>query len=122
MGDDQHRTVGQLMVDHVKDGILRRKVEVRRRFVQNIEVRVFQKGPGQSDALFLTAGQAVAGLLQVGVILQRQLADELMGIRLLGRLFDFFQRRVRARNADIVKDGLAEKLNVLRYVGNGAAD
>lgn len=118
VGDDQHRAVCKLVVDHIKDGILCAKVQTAGGFVQNIEVRILQEGPGQCKALLLTAREAVAGFLQIGVVLQRQLADELVGICLLGSGLDLIEAGFRSGNADVVVDGLAEQLDVLGDIGD----
>ena len=47
VGDNQHRAVCKLVVDHIKDGILCAKVQTAGGFVQDIEVRILQEGPGQ---------------------------------------------------------------------------
>ena len=121
VGYDQHGPVGQLLVDHVEDQILGGKVQIARGLVQDVQAGILQEGTRQCNALLLTAGQAVAGFLQVGVVLQRQMADELMGIGLLGGLLHFLHGGIHAGNADVVVDRLAEQLNVLRHIGNGAA-
>ena len=70
---DQHRTVSQLVIDHIKDGILCTKVQAGGRFIKDVKARILQERTGQCNALLLTTGQAVAGFLQIGVVLQRQL-------------------------------------------------
>ena len=55
VGDDQHRAVCKLVVDHIKDGILCAKVQTAGGFVQDIEVRILQESAGQCKALLLTA-------------------------------------------------------------------
>ena len=122
VGDDQHRAVCKLVVDHIKDGILCAKVQTAGGFVQNIEVRILQEGAGQCKALLLTAREAVAGFFQIGVVLQRQLADELVGVCLLGSGLDLIEAGFRSGNADVVVDGLAEQLDVLGDIGDGTAD
>ena len=122
VGDDQHRAVCKLVVDHIKDGILCAKVQTAGGFVQDIEVRILQESPGQCKALLLTAREAVAGFFQIGVVLQRQLADELVCVGLLGRLPYLIEGSLGAGDADILEDRLAEQLNVLRDIGNTAAD
>ena len=44
-----------------------------------------------------------------------------MGIGLLGSLFHFLHGGIHAGDADVVVDGLAEQLDVLRHIGNGTA-
>ena len=122
VGDDQHRAVCKLVVDHIKDGILCAKVQTAGGFVQNIEVRILQEGPGQSQTLLLAAREAVAGFLEVGIVLQRQLPDELVGICLFGSGLDLIEAGFRSGNADVVVDGLAEQLDVLGNIGDGTAD
>ena len=122
MGDDQHRAVCKLVVDHIKDGILCAKVQTAGGFVQDIEVRILQEGPGQRQTLLLAAREAVTGFLEVGVVLQRQLPDELVGICLFGSGLDLIEACLRSGNADVVVDGLAEQLDVLGDIGDGTAD
>ena len=122
MCHDQHRTVSQLVIDHIKDGILCTKVQAGGRFIKDVKARILQERTGQCNALLLTTGQAVAGFLQIGVVLQRQLADELVCVGLLGRLPYLIEGSLGAGDADILEDRLAEQLNVLRDIGNAAAD
>ena len=66
MCHDQHRTVSQLVIDHIKDGILCAKVQTAGGFVQDIEVRILQEGPGQlADRQYNTyleeAGNGLSG-------------------------------------------------------------
>ena len=119
---DQHRTVSQLVIDYIKDGILCTKVQAGGRFIKDVKARILQERTGQCNALLLTTGQAITGFLQIGVVLQRQLADELVCVGLLGRLPHLIEGSLGAGDADILEDRLAEQLNVLRDIGNAAAD
>lgn len=93
---DQHRTVSQLVIDHIKDGILCTKVQAGGRFIKDVKARILQERTGQCNALLLTTGQAAFAFLQIGVVLQRQLADELMCVGLLGRLPYLIEGRLGA--------------------------
>ena len=37
---DQHRTVSQLVIDHIKDGILCTKVQAGGRFIKDVKARI----------------------------------------------------------------------------------
>ena len=118
---DQHGTICKLVVDHVEDQVFGREVQIAGGLIQNVEVGVLQESACQRDALLLAAGKAVACFLQIGIVLQGQVTDEVVGVRFLGGLLHFVQRCVHAGNTDVVVDGLAEQLNVLRHIGDSAA-
>ena len=122
VGHDQHGTISQLIVDHIEDGVFGTKIEAAGRFIKDIEVGIFQERASHRNALFLTTGEAVAGFFQISVVLQRQLADKLVGVCLFGGSLDLVDGRVRLGDPDVIIEGLAEKLHVLGHVGNRAAD
>ena len=84
-------------------------------FVEQEQRRVFQHGPGDGDALALTARQAHAALAQKGVVVIRQRHDELVRKRRMRCRSDFIVAGVGAAVADVLERAGREHHRVLRH-------
>ena len=95
VGDDDRGPVTRKLFQHLVDQLLALQIDLAGRFVQDQNRRIAQDGPGQRDALALSAGEFASLGTDVGIVamLQPRL-DELVGMSLLGRLDHVLTSRV----------------------------
>ena len=79
VGDDEGGAVFHHFGHGLLDQLFRFRVQRGGGFVENEDLRFFQHGPGDGDALALAVGQEDAALADHGLVLQRQFGDEIGG-------------------------------------------
>ncbi len=92
------------LLDRLLHEALGLRVEGRGGLVENQHWRILEDGAGDRQPLALAAGEPHAAVPDLGVVAERQLADELVGVRgagrgaerLVGRLADRRRRCWRA--------------------------
>ena len=84
-------------------------VQRRSSFVEEEDFRIADEGAGDGDALLLTAAEHGPSLAHHRLVLERQLADEVVGVGLFGSAFDIVLRESRLSVADVGRDGRAEE-------------
>lgn len=89
-------------------------VERRSGFVENDDRRVLEEGPSNADALSLASGQLHPTLTHNCIIALGQRLDEAIAVGGLGGCKDFFVRRIRPPEPDVVHHGAVEESNFLR--------
>ena len=67
VGNDKDRTIGHQVVDRLLNDCLRLVIQSGGRLVQNNNRRIFDKGTGNGNTLFLTAGEQNAALADFGI-------------------------------------------------------
>ena len=115
VGDDEGGPADHQFIQRVLHQALAFRIQGGGRFVQDQNAGVLQNGPGDGDALALTAGKLAAALADLGFVAVRQLQDEVMGIGRLGRRHHFLPGRIQAPVKDVFKNGRAEQDGVLRH-------
>ena len=86
-------------------------------FIQEYHGSVLHHGPGDGDALLLTAGERRAALTDHGVIPFRQGLDKVVAAGLL-RCFDhILHRRFRLSETNVVCNGIMEQIYALKDEG-----
>ena len=73
--------------------------------VEDQDLGLLQKGPGDAQPLLLAAGDVAAALLDPGVVLVGKLLDELVGLRQAAGLKHLLVGGVGVAPAEIVLDG-----------------
>ena len=86
--------------------------------IQNEDFRLFQKGARNTQTLLLTAGNIGTALFDPGVILVRELLNELVGLGQAAGLFYLGICCVGITPAEIVLDGTGKQYVFLENYGN----
>lgn len=94
---------------------LRRVIQRRSRFIQNEYGRIFQKGAGYGNALFLSARKFYATLARGRIIAFGQALNIVVYVRLFSRFRNLRVRRPEISERDIFAYGAVEKKNVLLH-------
>ena len=119
--DDKHRAALHQAVHALLDQRLGAGVDARRGLVQNQHRRVGDGGAGDGQQLALSLAQVCAVARHHCVVALRQAADEGVGVRNFGRLFNFRLRRVQLAEADVVRHRAGEQVGVLQDNAQRAA-
>ena len=114
MGDDDHRPAFDHGGQRLLDGSLRRGVEARRRFVEDDHGGVGERDAGDADELALPRGEADAARLHVGLEPVRKRGEPLERADLLERVANLVVGRLRVRKPNVVGEGAAEEVPLLR--------
>ena len=101
------------LLKRVEDQRLRRRIQSRRRLVEDQDRGVADDRPRDGDSLLLAAGQRDASLADHRVVAFRQLTNEHVGIRQLGSANDLTARRLGSAVGDVLPHGPAEEQRVL---------
>src|SRR5690349_15245641 len=78
MRDDQRRAPRRKLIERLLDCRFRRRIERRRRLVENEDRRVLEENPSDSHALLLTARQLHAALADDGIKSSRKPRNHLL--------------------------------------------
>ena len=81
--------------------------------VENVDCGVFGDGTGDTEALFLAAGEVGAGLGDFGVIFLVELVDKLGGFGYSGGSFHLLVGDVGGTVLDVASDGAGEEVGTL---------
>ena len=117
MGDDQH---GLVPDEPGKRGLNQRlvlHVQGRRGLVQKDDGRVFQKCPGDGNALALAAGKLAAVFSDAGVPALRQLFGKFVHVGQPRGRQDFLVGGVFVADADVFQDGVVKQGDILKDDG-----
>ena len=114
MRHDQHRPVAPEPLDRVADEGLARRIEMRRRLVEDDQPRTGEERASQGDALALAATEPCPVLPDRCLVPARQRGDERVGARFPGGLAQRLVRCVRSREPDVVRDAAVEEVRPLR--------
>ena len=93
------------------------RVHVGGGFVQNDDRRILHDGPGNGDALALAAGKRAACLADDGVKALRQCHDKVVAPRLLCSGLHLLHGGIGLSEANVVGDGVREKIGPLEHEG-----
>ena len=113
--DDDRRSSVPHLLDCPAQGIFAFGVEAGIRLIQNDEPRIAEKGSRQAQALPLPAGQPHAALADIGLVALGKPHDRFMQPH-HGSGGDHIIRRSLLQAGDVVPDGAAKKLDVLRKI------
>ena len=102
VGDHQRRAAGHQPRQSLLDQVLALGVQRAGGLVQQQDRRIGEQGAGDGQALALTAGQAEAGVAQMGLLALRQALDELVGMRRARRRFHVGLAGVETSVTDVV--------------------
>ena len=111
--DQQRRSPFRRRPDRLLDFVLGGAVDGAGAVVQDQDRRVGDEGARQRQTLTLPAAQRDAALPDDRLVAFGEAQDELVRLRLLRRLLDFFLRRFRFAEANIVGNRPAEQENIL---------
>ncbi|MNN44008.1 hypothetical protein D3C81_1582760 [compost metagenome] len=95
------------------------QVECRSGLVKNQHLGVLQENTRYGDTLLLSSRQLHSAFPDLGVIPVRQLHDEIMGIRRLGRCDNLLITRRRIAKENIIPHRAAEQEIVLQHHPHG---
>ena len=115
VGDHQRRPPGQRRLKRPLDGQLGFGVQVRGGLVQHDHRRGLEQQPGQGQALFLPAGEAVAAVPHNRVQPVRQRRDQRPDPGRLARLDQLLFGRRRSRVPQVDPDRVVQHVRVLRH-------
>jgi len=120
MGDDDSCTLVPLhqTVEGSLDHSFAFSVESTCRFVQQEDSRVLQDGSGDRNSLFLTPRQLTSSVADIGVVLVRELFNEVVGVGALGCGLNLFPCGSLFASADVLGDGSAEENRFLPNEAN----
>ena len=118
MGNDQQRLAPHQPSQCRLDDRLIFRVSVGSSLVQNDDGCVLQHGPGNGDALPLTAGEVTAGSTADRLIAVLQPHYELVAAAFLRGVNDLRIGRTLSAHADIVHDRKVKEVVVLGYIGD----
>ena len=117
MGDDQHRLAGQQAGEGSLHLGLVLHIQAGGGLVQQDDGGVFQKRPGDGDALPLPAGELRPVLPDGGVIALGQAADELPAVGGLRRGPHLFVGGAPLAQADVLHHGIVKEHHILEHHG-----
>ena len=115
MSDDDRRAVAEELREALLHEAFTRQVERTRRFVEDEHVRVREERTRERNELTLTSGDAPAALAHVGVVAVGEGFDELVGADRLRRADDFLAACAWSPEFDVVGNGAAEQIRLLRH-------
>src|SRR5262245_21410390 len=118
MRQEDRRASGQNAGKRVVEEVLRGFIHRRVRLFDDEQSRIAQDGPGQGDAEFLADIQRVPHLADMRIVTLRQVLNELMRVRHLGRFDDLRQGIARIAAADVVRHRVVEDEVVLKHDGD----
>ena len=100
--DHERRPPGHHLAQRDLDRLLGRRVDRRRRVVEDQDPRVAQQRARDRDPLALAARERQPALADARVVARRQLGDEAGRLRALRRPLDLLARRLRAPVGDVL--------------------
>mmetsp|Transcript_39479 Transcript_39479/g.77658 ORF Transcript_39479/g.77658 Transcript_39479/m.77658 type:complete len:302 (+) Transcript_39479:208-1113(+) len=120
MGDDDSCTLVPLhqTVEGSLDHSFAFSVESTCRFVQQEDSRVLQDGSGDRNSLFLAPRQLTSSFADIGVVLVRELFNEVVGVGALGCGLNLLPCGSLFASADVLGDGSAEENRFLPNEAN----
>ena len=118
MGDDNRGAVFHQRVQRLLHQTFRFGVERAGGLVQNQNFGVFQNGPGDGDALALSARQFHAALAHQGFHALGKRLNEIQGVGQARRLTDIVERSSLLAVGDVLADGAAEQNHLLGHNAN----
>ena len=93
-------------------------IQAGRSFIQQDDRSVLDEGAGNGNSLLLAAGERIAAFAHHGFIAVRQCRNKLVALCRLCRCNDFLNSCARLSNADIVRYGVMQQINVLKDDGH----
>ena len=121
MRGHHHRLAVVEIIQVVHDLRLVGGVEGVRRLVEEDVLRVLVDGSGDEQSLSLPLAHAASLHADSGVVAQRHLADETIGVRHQGGLLEVVQVHRVGVQGDVVGDGVAEEEALLHHGAGDAA-
>ncbi len=113
VGDRERGAPFRKLTQRLCNRILALIVQCRGRLVEDQYRRIFQKYPGDADALFLPAGELHAALTDIRVIFVLQILYELVRPGALCRFHDLLARRAGLSVSDIFIHRTREQIDLL---------
>ena len=114
MGNNDAGAILHQLVEGVLHEPFALGIEAARCFVEDENGRIGEDGPGDRDALALTARELGSTVADERLVAVGETGDELVGIRLFRRTDDFLFTRAGGAVGDVLFDGTAEKPPPLR--------
>ena len=121
MGDHDRRTPLHQMLQRLLHQPLRLRVQSGGRLVEDQDRRVLQDGPGDADALPLSAGELAAPIADVGLIALLARLNEGMGVGDACRLLHLLTGSPLHAERNILIEGIIEKDRLLVDVAHQPA-
>ena len=115
VGDSQSSTPLRQFSQRFCHGELTLIVQCGSGLIQNDDGRIFQKYSGNTDPLFLSAGQLYTPFSHISIITVLQSHDEFMSPGTLCRIDHIFFRSPGTSISDIFIDRTGEKIHILLY-------
>jgi phosphatidylserine decarboxylase len=103
------------------DELLAFGVQVAGGFVQNQDLRRFEDGPGDGQALLLPSRKFHAAFANERVVLLRQPHNEFVRVGTVGGIFDLSVAGVMSSVSDVVPHRAVEEKNILLHDGQEVA-
>ena len=120
VGDDEGGALGGDGAQRLPDGGLGGGVDGARRVVEHEHAGVVEQGPGQGDALALTAGEGEPALADAGVVALGEVPDELVGLGGRGGGPHLGVGRVGGAVGDVGAHRVGEEERLLEHHPDGA--
>src|SRR3982751_4657639 len=102
MRDDERRASREQLGHRRLDELFALRVEIARGFIENENLRRYEKRTRDGEALPLAAGQFDTALADDRLVLLRQPLDELVCVRAARRVLDLRVRRAGARVGNVL--------------------
>ena len=121
LGDDDLRRLGDIGAEALADQRVGARVDRGGRVVEDQNLRLFEKRPGDAETLLLSAGDVRAALLDIGVIPVGEGADEFVRLREPARLDHLVVGGVFVAPAQVILDRAGKQHILLQHDADRAA-
>ena len=121
LGDDDLGRFGDIGAEALADERVGARVDRGGRVVEDQNLRLFEKRPGDAETLLLSAGDVRAALLDIGVIPVGEGADEFVRLREPARLDHLVIGGILVAPAQVILDGAGEENVLLQHHADFAA-
>ena len=118
MRNDNHRLVFHQCIQRPMNLFLIVCIQTGSGFIQQDDRCILDESACNGNSLLLAAGERIAAFAHHGFIAVRQCRNKLVALCRLCRCNDFLHSCARLSNADIVRYGIMQQINVLKDDGH----